>query len=315
MGAVALKGRKTIRLLNSITDMIIIVITLLMLGYGGYALWDSHDIEQKAEASSYAIYKPGAAAGPGFAELAAMNPDVFGWISIYGTPIDYPLVQTDNNWKYINTSAEGTYSLTGAIFLDCESAKDFSDFNTIIYGHNMTPKVMFGSIKDFKTKDFFDTHRYGDLFYGDVHHGLEIIALLDVNAYDGRVYRTNVTGSEAQKEFISYALSQAVFSRETNPADGDHFVLLSTCSNMATNARDVLLTKITDQTYENEFITAEQEKTIESVDRQQGGFWKHLSVMKRLLMIAFAVMILSAVLYKAVKHHRIRKGDPCHNQK
>ncbi len=101
----------------------------------------------------YAIYKPQEDT-LGFQELQSMNSDVIAWITVYDTPIDYPVVQGKDNWEYVNKNAEGEYSLTGAIFMDSENNPDFQDFNTILYGHNMVPNVMFGSIKDLKNKPF-----------------------------------------------------------------------------------------------------------------------------------------------------------------
>ena len=139
---------RAVRLINSILDNGLVLLLLLGLAYGCYALWDSQNLAQEATAEQYAVYKPQEDT-LGFAELQALNEDVIGWITVYGTPIDYPVVQGEDNWEYINKSAEGTYSLTGAIFADASCDPDFRDFNTILYGHNMVPNVMFGSIKEF----------------------------------------------------------------------------------------------------------------------------------------------------------------------
>ena len=106
-----------VRLINSILDNGLVLLLLLGLAYGCYALWDSQNLAQEATAEQYAVYKPQEDT-LGFAELQALNEDVIGWITVYGTPIDYPVVQGEDNWEYINKSAEGTYSLTGAIFAD-----------------------------------------------------------------------------------------------------------------------------------------------------------------------------------------------------
>ena len=68
----------------------------------------------------------------------ARNPEVVAWLTLEDTGVDYPVTQGKNNQKYINTSALGEFSLSGAIFADARNAPDFSDTLTILYGHNMT---------------------------------------------------------------------------------------------------------------------------------------------------------------------------------
>ena len=83
---------RAVRLINSILDNGLVLLLLLGLAYGCYALWDSQNLAQEATAEQYAVYKPQEDT-LGFAELQALNEDVIGWITVYGTPIDYPVVQ------------------------------------------------------------------------------------------------------------------------------------------------------------------------------------------------------------------------------
>ena len=175
--------RRVIRGLNGILDYSLLLLLLLGLVYGCYALWDSQNLAEEATSEQPAIYKPQEDT-LGFQELQSMNSDVIAWITVYDTPIDYPVVQGKDNWEYVNKNAEGEYSLTGAIFMDSENNPDFQDFNTILYGHNMVPNVMFGSIKEFKEQAFYEAHPYGNLFVQNRNFGLEIIALIEADAYD-----------------------------------------------------------------------------------------------------------------------------------
>lgn len=72
------------------------------------------------------------------AALRAVNPDVVGWISIPGTKIDYPFLQGEDNQHYLNHTWDGARNGVGSVFLECQVSPDFSDFNTIIYGHNVS---------------------------------------------------------------------------------------------------------------------------------------------------------------------------------
>ena len=118
--------RRVIRGLNGILDYSLLLLLLLGLVYGCYALWDSQNLAEEATSEQYAIYKPQEDT-LGFQELQSMNSDVIAWITVYDTPIDYPVVQGKDNWEYVNKNAEGEYSLTGAIFMDSENNPDFQD--------------------------------------------------------------------------------------------------------------------------------------------------------------------------------------------
>ena len=87
-------------------------------------------------------------------ELAKVNPDIYAWIYIPGTKVDYPVLQhpTDN---------------TGCIYTEKENNKDFSDFNTIMYGHNMRNETMFETLHYYEDKAFFVNDPYVYVYRGD----------------------------------------------------------------------------------------------------------------------------------------------------
>lgn len=102
----------------------------------------------------------GAFASPiDFAALTAINPDIVGWIRIPDTNIDYPIVQTTDNDKYLHTSVEGENSKAGAIYLDFESDSDFYGYNNVIYGHNMKNGSMFKDVVNYKNEEYFKAHQ------------------------------------------------------------------------------------------------------------------------------------------------------------
>jgi len=91
-------------------------------------------------------------------DLSAINPDYIGWIRIEGTNIDYPVVQTTNNVKYLNTTFRGERNNSGTIFMDSESTEGFSGF-AILHGHNMKDGTMFAELHSFLDSEFRDTYR------------------------------------------------------------------------------------------------------------------------------------------------------------
>lgn len=96
-----------------------------------------------------------------FATLQAQYPDLYAWIEIPGIEeLSYPIMQslTDDTY-YLDYTIDGVYGYPGSIYTESTNAKDFTDFNTIVYGHDMLDGTMFGSLKNYRDQDFFNNHR------------------------------------------------------------------------------------------------------------------------------------------------------------
>ncbi|AQW25809.1 MULTISPECIES: class B sortase [Clostridium] len=240
--------KKVIYIADNIVNILIILCFLPVLFYGVYAVWDSKQIYHHADASLYESYRPASEDKMSFEALQKINPEVFGWLIVNGTHVNYPLVQASNNSKYVNTDAKGEFSLSGSLFLDSRNQKNFSDINNIIYGHNMEKKAMFGELKDFENKEFFEKHKYGELYYEDKWHKIEFFAFLYADAYDSVLYNTGLYGIDDYKMYLEYVKRKAEHFRNLPFQPEDHFVALSTCSSNSTNGRHILIGRITDKT-------------------------------------------------------------------
>ena len=289
---------KAVRLCSEAVNFMVLLAVLLLLAFGGYAMWDSKQVYRAAAPTHYGIYKPTAESGDlSFQELRAINPEVFAWLTVYGTDIDYPIAQGPDNMKYINTNAKGQYSLSGAIFLDSGSPQDFSGFPSILYGHHMEKNAMFSEIGLFAEKSYFDAHRYGRIYFGGREHGLEFFAFVRADAYDGAVFRTNIAGQKARQAYLELLLSKAPHTRRVQVTAGDKIVLLSTCSASATNGRDILAAKLTDEIYKDPFRSDETGKKGNglAVDRLP-GLWARIPLWLRIAVLALPPLLLLAVL-------------------
>jgi len=244
-------GRNGLRLLDSIINLMVLLLFLTGLAFGGYALWDSRQLYQEAEAQRYEQYKPAAGDSLTFAQLQEMNPDVFGWLSVYGTNIDYPLVQGEDNAAYVNTSVTGESLLSGSIFLDYRNRRDFSDFNSIVYGHHMDRQVMFGEIGEFSDEAYFEEHPYGNLYVNGRDYGIEFFAFLQVDAYDSRIYTPAIEGEADRHGYLEYLLEKALYTRPVGVESSDRLILLSTCTSDATNGRHILVGKLGTTVYDD----------------------------------------------------------------
>ncbi|MCL2680284.1 MAG: class B sortase, partial [Coriobacteriia bacterium] len=188
----AYKTPRAVKIADSTLDMIIIAIILFMLAFSAFAYWDANQVTNAAMPDQYEAYKPGEDT-LSFEELRAINPDVFGWITVYGTNIDYPLVQGPDNSFYLNHTAKREFALSGAIFLDVANDRNFTDFNSIIHGHHMEQGAMFGNLDLFTDREFFDSRMYGNLFFNDKDHGLEFYAFMETSGYNWRIFNPAIT--------------------------------------------------------------------------------------------------------------------------
>lgn len=308
MGVTAEKiGRMAIRTANGMVDFFVLLLILLLTAFSGYALWDSTQLYNAADAAHYEVYKPSAQdEGKSFGELRALNPEVFAWLTVYGTHIDYPVTQGEDNMKYVNTNAQGEYSLSGSIFIDSGNKQDFSDFNTIFYGHHMEKQAMFGEIGLFANRDYFDARQYGNLYYDGQDHGLKFFAFMHVDAYDTSVFTAGVLGQQAQQTYLENLLQKATFTRDIGVTAEDRIVLLSTCSSESTNGRDILLAKIMDEVYDDGFRQDEAENpgAPQAVIDRQGGLLTRLPTWAWVLMIGILLLLMWMVIEHQYKKRR-----------
>lgn len=93
-----------------------------------------------------------------FDALLAECPDVVGWLYCPDTPINYPVVQAEDNDYYLRRLLDGTWNSNGSIFMDYRCPSDFSGGNSILYGHNMKNDAMFGTLEDYRKQEYYDAH-------------------------------------------------------------------------------------------------------------------------------------------------------------
>ncbi len=115
-------------------------------------------------------------------EARAKNKDAYAWIRVDGTKINYPIVRHEkDNTYYLNHDAENNATSYGAIFTENYNSKNFLDDFIIIYGHSMVDKTMFGGIKLFRDKEFFDTHEDVTIYFDNEIYTYKIIAAYSVD--------------------------------------------------------------------------------------------------------------------------------------
>ena len=250
-GRGARAGKRAVKVVDEIINMALLCLFVLLLLYGGFVFMQSNKVYAAAGAASYAMYRPDGAEGVlSFEALQQINPDVFAWLTVYGTGIDYPVAETDNNVTYLNTDITGEYSVSGSLFLDCGSKPDFSGFNSIVYGHYMEQDAMFGSFGNYMAAGYLDSHPYGNLYFEGKDHGVEFFVFLEADAYDSSVYIPAVIPGH-EESYVENLYEKSMYSREVAVSAQDRIVVLSTCTPNSTNGRYLLAGKITDATYQD----------------------------------------------------------------
>ncbi len=301
--------KQLVRTLSRTVDNIVLLALLVCLIFATWAFVDSRAVTEAASARKYETYKPTTEEGKkSFADLQAMNSDVMGWLTIYGTSIDYPIVKAQtNNWEYLSKNAEGEWESSGALFVDYRSNSHFEDFNTIIHGHHMANHVMFGDLDLFTDRAYFNEHQYANLFFDGTNHGLEIFAVMTIDAYHPVASTVNAQG-DARQELLNRIWSEAKNTRNISVTPDDHIIVMTTCNLGETNGRYTLVAKLLDHEVANPF--PEEEEAVRLGDRLDVFSW--LSSFKNLpiwlwIVILLSLIILTWLLYKLELRRLARK--------
>lgn len=165
--------------------------------------------------------------------LRVTNPDVLGWICIPDTVISYPLMKAKDNQQYLNHTWDGKYSKYGSIFLECRNSHDFSDFNTLVYGHNMLTEDMFGTLSDYKEQAFADSHPSVYILLDDGLRRYDVFSCYDADVVSN-TYRL-IFEDDAQKQAsLDLYTEKSLLESPLEPQITDKILTLSTCTGRGT---------------------------------------------------------------------------------
>lgn len=171
--------------------------------------------------------------------LREVNQDVLGWIVIPDTQLDYPLMRGEDNEYYLKRNWEGKSNAAGSIFMECVNNKDFKHFNTVIYGHRMKNGSMFGSLKNYFSKIYWEKHPYVYIYDDAGAHRYEIFAAYEATL-EGSTYQVGFADDESKQEFLDNCISYSVIDTGVVPTIEDRIITLSTCVGIASDSRWVV---------------------------------------------------------------------------
>lgn len=209
------------------------IITFAVKFFGGRENFDGY--KNTSTSSTVSTILP---ANPiDFEAIQAQNPDVCAWIQIPGIDvIDYPILQSDpeaDDNFYLDHDINKEQKRAGSIYIQKLNRDDFSDPNTLIYGHNMLNGTMFGQLKKFKGADFFNEHR--KIYVYTPGHILEY-EIISAFIYDDRhiLNSFNFYIQNECQEFFDQCINPTSFTKQVLEGatldSQDKIITLSTCT-------------------------------------------------------------------------------------
>lgn len=233
----------------------LIIATILLLSYFATSILS----KQKANKTKLDAYTPTTLSSSSlpqnpinFESLKKSNEDIHGWIKIDNTNVDYPIVQSyeEDDSFYLNHNIEKKYDINGAIYTEKHNATDFSDPNTVIYGHDMLDGSMFRTLHKFSDKKFFDKNEF--IYIYTPGHILKY-RIFAAYKWDDRHILNSYDFSDEQVfadyiEEIKNPKSLMVNTRETELSTSDRIITLSTCIGNEKNYRYLVQGVLIDDT-------------------------------------------------------------------
>jgi len=179
-----------------------------------------------------------------FEILWEQSEDVVAWLYCEDTLINYPVAQSYDNEYYVERLLDGSWNAAGTLFLDCKNEADFSEFNHIIYGHNMVNGSMFGNLDEYYHQEYYDEHPVLYLLTPEQYYKVELVAGV-VNPIDSWLYNLDFTDPQRKADLLYTWNQLSTFETETEYTVDDRFVTMSTCTYDYDYARFLLVGKLT----------------------------------------------------------------------
>lgn len=233
---------------SKIVVAIIILVLLVALGVSGYILFSKLNGDEQAENNYKELNsqvsveettpKEKVEGNPiNFKSLQKTNSEIFGWIYIPGTNVDYPLLQSEQSDDYyLHKDIYGKYSYAGSIYAEYCNSTELTDPVTVLYGHNMANGSMFANLHKFEDSDFFKKHKYFYIYTPTAKRTYEIVSAYN---YDDRhiMNSFNFAEKEVFKDYLSYiqnprsSVKNVRTKLDHKLTVKDKVVTLSTCLN------------------------------------------------------------------------------------
>lgn len=220
--------------------LLVIALALVILGISGYKLYQgTREYSEGDDVYEDILEIATEDQGIDFQALQAINPNIRAWIAREDIGLNYPVVQGDDNEYYLKHLVDGTVNKMGSIYMDYRNSPDFSDENTILYGHNMKNGAMFAMLTQYKDPQFYVEHPTLELTTPDAEYIIDLFSFYTIDTNDF----VAVTDFGSDVEFISYTqeiIGKSAFKCNINVKPTDKLITLYTCTYDYDNARFIL---------------------------------------------------------------------------
>ena len=168
-----------------------------------------------------------------FDSLQKVNDEIYAWIRIPGTKVDYPILQraSDDDY-YLNHTVNGKRGYPGSIYTESLNQKNFQDRNTVIYGHNMKSGKMFGTLHKYKNAEYMKEHSEIIIYTPEHIYTYEVFCAV---TYDNRhlLYSFDFTEESGMQQFLDSIASirnmSSFVNEDVTVTSSDRIITLSTC--------------------------------------------------------------------------------------
>ncbi len=180
-----------------------------------------------------------------FSSLLNQNKETVGWIRVNNTVINYPVVQAEDNSKYLAKSFDGSSNKAGWIFADYRLNFDGNDKNTIIYGHNMKDNSMFSTLNNVLSKDWYENKANHTIQFSTPTENTvwQVFSVYKIEPEEYYI-TTSFENEKTYENFLNIIKSRSIYDFKTNLSINDKILTLSTCNTSGSKYRTVLHAKL-----------------------------------------------------------------------
>lgn len=166
--------------------------------------------------------------------LKEENSDIYAWITIPGTTIDYPILQSEEDNFYLEHKVDKTEGLPGAVYTNKIDGKNFAKANSIVYGHNMKDGSYFGQLHLYEDEYFFDNNREVYIYLSDKKLTYEIFMaskFKDIYLSEAYLMENAVGVQQFLDDLRTFAIEDesSHLAQDCSMGDWNQIVTLSTC--------------------------------------------------------------------------------------
>lgn len=249
------KTKKVKKKSNAIYNILIVICILVFLGSGGYLLYQLYDYYEADQVKGELIEMVGKVDKEtkliDYSKLYEQNKDFVGWVKIDDTKIDYPVVKTTDNEKYLHTDFYGKQHRLGTVFADTRATltKEYQSDNVVLYGHSAKDGSYFNQVRDYKDLDFYKKHAFVRFNTMYDNSDYVIVGAVMVDALDtsdrGFIYSDFVEfeNDSEYNTFIKKMVERSYFVSPVDTNKDDKFITLSTCEYVFEEARMAIIAR------------------------------------------------------------------------